>query len=199
MKNAILFILLAALGLATAAQDKPKAPEAAPDTQMKAAMEAMEKAATPGAMHKFLASLAGTWTVESKAWMGPGEPMTSKGTATCTMILGGRYLLEEIKADFGGMPFEGRGITGYDNTAKQFQAVWVDTMGTGLGIATGSLDPTGKILTSKMTFMDPRTGKEGSMRTVLKIVDEKTHVFEVFEPGPDGKEVKTMEMTYRKV
>jgi hypothetical protein len=186
---------------AALAQEKAKGPEKAPpaaEQEMKAAMEAMEKAATPGAMHQFLAKMAGTWNVESKAWMGPGDPMISKGTSVCTMVLGGRFLQEEVKADFGGMPYEGKGITGYDNVAKVFQATWVDTLGTGLGVATGSLDPTGKILTSTMTFTDPRTGKEGSMRTVLTLVDEKTHRFEVFERGPDGKEVRTMEMTYRK-
>lgn len=200
MKTILAAILTVMVSLAAAAQEKSPGPgTSAQEAEMKAAMEAMAKAAEPGEMHKFLATLAGTWAVESKAWMGPGEPHTSKGTSMCTMILDGRYLLEEFRGDFEGMAFKGMGITGFDNTAKRFQAVWVDSMGTGIGMATGSLDPTGKILTSRMTFMDPRTGKEGSMRTVLKIVDEKTHLFEVFEPGPDGKEVKTMEMTYRKV
>lgn len=200
MKRLLFAILIATVALAAVAQEKPKqggAPE--PDAQMKATMEAYAKAAEPGAMHTFLASLAGTWAVESKAWMGPGEPHTSKATAVCTMIFGGRYLVEEFKGEFAGTPFEGRGITGFDNTAKQFQSVWIDSMSTGLGVGTGSLDASGKVLTSTMTYMDPKTGKEGRMKAVLRIVDEKTHIFEMFEVGPDGKESKSMEMTYRKV
>ena len=200
MKKILVAMLIAAVALAAAAQEKPKA-EAAPepDAQMKAMMEAFAKAAEPGEMHKFLASLAGTWAVESKAWMGPGEPHTSKATEVATMIFGGRYLLEEFKGEFAGTTFEGKGITGYDNTAKQFQSVWIDSMSTGVGVGTGSLDASGKVLTSTMSYTDPMTGKEKRMKSVLRVVDEKTHTFETFEVGPDGKEFKSMEMTYRKV
>ncbi len=31
-----------------------------------------------------------------------------------------------------GMPFEGMGIDGYDNLAKQYVSTWVDNMGTGI-------------------------------------------------------------------
>ena len=38
---------------------------------MQAAMEVYKKLATPGAPHKLLARMAGSWTTRTKSWMDP--------------------------------------------------------------------------------------------------------------------------------
>ena len=205
MKKIIGFTLALALVLtagAFLAQEKGKgAQKAQPpmSAEQKAAMEAMQKAATPGEFHKFLAKMEGTWKAEVKMWEGPGEPQVSQGTSVNTMVLGGRYLRQEFKSTMMDMPFEGIGYTGYDNVMKRFQATWMDNMTTAMMVGTGSLDATGKVMTSIMTYSDPQSGKEVVSRSIGRIVDEKTHVFEMYGPGPDGKEIKMMEITYRKV
>src|SRR5262249_52979692 len=78
-------------------------------------MAEMMKLATPGPYHEMLKKFAGSWKTETKMWMGPGEPQVSEGTAEASMILGGRFLKQEAKGNFMGQPFEGFGLTGYDN------------------------------------------------------------------------------------
>ena len=58
------------------------------DTQ--AMMEVYEKLGTPGAPHKMLASMAGSWTAKTKAWMEPNKPpLESTGASEQKMVLGG--------------------------------------------------------------------------------------------------------------
>src|SRR5215471_804379 len=61
------------------AQEK-KAAEMPPDA--KAAMEAMQKAATPGDAHKKLDAMIGTWDAKVSMWMDPSKtPEVSTGTS----------------------------------------------------------------------------------------------------------------------
>jgi len=196
-----LALILVLGALAYLAQDRgnPGAKAPPPMTaEQKAAVEALQKAATPGDMHKFLAKMEGTWSAEVKMWEGPGEPQVSRGTSVNAMVMGGRYLRQDFKSTMMDMPFEGVGYTGYDNVMKRFQAIWMDNMSTAMMVGTGTLDATGKVMTSTMTYSDCQSGKEVVSRSVGRIVDDKTHVFEMFGPGPDGKEIKMMEITYRK-
>src|SRR3954465_13480210 len=101
------------------AQDKTK-PAAAP-AMGAAEMESMMKAASPGAPQKKLARLAGDWTFTNTMWMDPSQPpVKSSGTMHGVVLMGGRYVEHTWKGDMMGMPFEGRGTEGYDNTGKQY-------------------------------------------------------------------------------
>ena len=185
--------------LGALAQDKKPAQAPEMDAQQKAAMEAWQKASTPGPQHKQLAEMAGTWEVTIKSFEGGGEPQLSKGQAVRKMILGDRFLQEEYKGTYMGQPFDGMGLTGYDNVLKRFTMVWVDSMGTGVMVGNGGMDPSGKVLTSSMTYSDPITGKPAAMRQVMKKESKDAESFEMYGPGPDGKELKMMEMTYKRV
>jgi hypothetical protein len=169
------------------------------DEKQKAAMEAWQKASTPGPQHQKLADMAGTWDVTIKSFEGGGEPQVSKGKAMRKMIFGGRYLHEDYKGTYMGQPFDGMGLTGFDNVLKQFTTVWIDSMSTGVGVGTGEMDSEGKVLKTSVTYSDPMTGKATTMRQVLKMESKDLETFEMYGPGPDGKEVKMMEMTYKRV
>ncbi|MFT3979374.1 MAG: DUF1579 domain-containing protein [Ferruginibacter sp.] len=152
---------------------------------------------TPGDMHKLLQSWDGTWTGEITSWMTPGAPpQVSTGKAVNKMILGGRYQESIHTSDMMGMPFEGRSVMGYDNAKKKFVSTWVDNMGTGVMTMEGTWDEGSKTLTTTGKCIDPAAGnaKEMDIRQVLKVVDDKNHVFEMYGPGPDGKEFKMMEI-----
>jgi hypothetical protein len=43
-------------------------------------------------------------------------------------------------------------------------------------------------------MIDPTTGKECNFRQVMRIVDNDHQVTEMYVPGPDGKEYKSMEI-----
>jgi len=73
----------------TSAQEKPPVGTTGMSAEEKAMMDAMVKAATPGANHEMLGSLTGEWTFKNKMWMNPSAaPMESTGTASYSMLLG---------------------------------------------------------------------------------------------------------------
>ncbi len=210
MKRMIVAALAVAslVAVAAAAQEKkpaaPKPETAKPQAQeqpkmspeARKAMEAYEKAAQPGPNHKFLAQFAGTWVATSKWWTGPGEPEVSKGVSENRMILGGRYLQERYEGAAMGKPFHGMGLIGFDNVSKEFVSIWVDDISTGIMTGTATLDASGKVLNSVDTMNDPLTGRPTKSRSVLKVVSADEHIMEMYGPGPDGKEMLVMEITY---
>ena len=188
-----------ALSPALAAEQKPGAKESKPAAPAQMSeqeiMAIYMKYATPGPEHEILKSWAGNWKVVSKSWMAPGEPQVGEGTAVRTMVLGGRYLQDEYKANFMDQPFEGMGITGYDQYKKEYVSFWIDTMGTGFLIARGKMDAAGKVLTLTATYDDPATGEKKSLKEITRILDANKQVLEMWE-SRGGKEVKSMELTY---
>ena len=113
-----------------------------------AMMEMYKKLAMPGEPHKLFASLAGSWTTNSKEWMEPGKPPTeSTGTAELKMLLDGRFLYQEFTGKMMGHPFSGIGIDAYDNITKKYVTAWMDTMGTGIFIMEGTASADGKTIT----------------------------------------------------
>lgn len=162
-------------------------------------MKAMMDYATPGEIHKMLAKSTGTWTGAITMWMQPGAPPTnSTGEAKNEMILGGRYLQSKNTGNFMGMPFEGIGITGYDNARKTFVNSWIDNMGTGIMYLEGPWDDKSKSINLTGKMVDPGSGKDIPVREVMKFVDDNTQVMEMYYVMPDGKEFKSMEIKYTK-
>jgi len=169
---------------------KPAAP-GAPDT---AAMMAMyEEAAKLGPQHEAMKPLLGSWKTANKMWMDPSAPpMVSQGTMERKVILGGRFMHEEYSGTMMDKPFNGIGHMGYDNMEKKYVATWIDSMGTGIMTMSGQADASGKVFTMTSDRPDPFSGMK--MKTVVKIVNNDKHTFEMFMIGSDGKEMKNMEM-----
>ena len=160
------------------------------EAEQKAWMEYM----TPGEIHKMLASSQGDWKAQVTLWMQPGAPPTiNTATAKNEMIMGGRYLQSTHKGDFMGMPFEGIGITAYDNAAKKFVTTWIDNMGTGIMTLEGKWDGKNNSIEFKGKSIDPTTGKDVDVREVIKFVDNNNQVMEMYMKQ-GGKEFKTMEV-----
>jgi hypothetical protein len=185
--------LFATLALA---QEGKKAPEMTPE--QKAEMEAYMKAGTPGAPHQMLAATAGNYDLKIKSWQEPGAPpMEESGTGTRTMILGGRVCVEDVTSTMMGMPFTGRGMTGYDNVTGKYWSIWMDTMSTGMMVSEGTCDAQ-KACTFTGTWNDPVKKGPVKSRMTTRWTSPTTEVFEMYGPGKDGKEMKMMEITYTK-
>ena len=45
---------------------------------------------------------------------------------------------------------------------------------------------------------DPATNKAMPTKSVARYLDDNTRVFAMYTPGPDGKEWKMMEITYKR-
>lgn len=158
---------------------------------------AMMKAMTPGEPHRRLATLAGEWTFTSRVWLEAGAPPSEgTGSATSTMVLGGRYLQSAYRGDLVGVAFEGFGLLGYDNTTEQYQAVWLDNMSTTLMFLTGAFDDASRTLTLRTALNDlVKPATKVPVREVLTIADADTHTRKVFETR-DGRETLKLEIRY---
>lgn len=155
------------------------------------------EAGTPREFHKKLDAFVGNWKGVSKYWMGPGqESQSSESTMTVTWVLGGRFLKQEYKGEVMGQPFEGMGLWGYDNLKKKYTASWADNMTTAIMTELGTCDASGKTFTLLGSHDDPMTGKAVNTRSVTRIINKDKHVFEMYEPGPDGKMFKNLEIIY---
>lgn len=149
---------------------------------------------TPGNVHKMLEKSNGEWNEEMTMWMEPGaEPTKSTATAINKMILGGRYQHSTHTGTVMGMPFEGIGITGYDNAKKMYISTWIDNLGTGIMYSEGKWNDANKSVEYTGTAVDPVSGKELKIRQVIKTVDDNTETMEMFTTR-DGKEFKSMEI-----
>src|SRR5829696_3935456 len=181
----------------TTTETKVKADEWVP-VDSATAMKTMMEAATPGPQHAMLAKSNGEWMAETSMWWTPeGKAETSLATCTNKMLFDGRYQQSTFKGDFGGMPFEGTSTTGYDNAKKVFFSTWIDNMGTGIMNMEGTWDDATKTINFKGKMVCPANGKECEMRETYKIVDDNTHLMEMY--GPDmktGHEFKSMQIKF---
>ena len=179
--------------LAVAGQEPPQM-----TPEQKAEMEAYMKAGTPGAPHQWLASQAGTYELKITSWHEPGgPPMVEAGTAKRTVMLDGRVLIEDLSSSMMGTPFVGHGMSGYDNVTGKYWSTWTDSMSTGLMVSEGACDAK-KVCTFTGGWNDPVKKAPVKARFVTRWTAPTTEIFEMYGPGPDGKEMKMMEITYTK-
>jgi hypothetical protein len=163
--------------------------------EMDQAMEIYTRLATPGAPHKLLARMAGSWSTRIKTWMGPDSPpVESKGTSEQKMLLDGRFLQQVFTGEMMGL-YNGIGFTGYNNQTRKYVSTWMDSMSTGIMVFEGTAAADDKTITQTSQFEDPVRGPM-QWRTVTRIVDDNTFLFEMYGTVKGAKEEKMMEITY---
>lgn len=163
-----------------------------------AMMEAWQKSMTPGPMHEMMASRVGEWKSEVTMWMDPSQPpTTSVGTSVTESLLGGRYFRTVHTGNFMGMDMTGIELGGYDNVKKEFFSTWIDNFGTGIMYLTGSYDEATKTLTFTGPTVDPM-GMEYNVRETVQIVDNDTHLFEMYM-DQGGQEFKSMAIKFTRL
>ena len=184
--------LAAGLALADEKSDSKKG-----DPKMEEMMKKVEAAGKPGAEHKALEPMVGDWNAEVKLWMAPdAPPNVTKGSAKSKWILGGRFVQQEFKGEFMGKPFQGIGLTGYDNMKKKYNSFWVDDVSTAMFTSEGGGESGGKAITLEGKYDCAMTGeKDKASKQIVRIVSRDKHVFEMYDPS-QGPNVKTMEITY---
>jgi uncharacterized protein DUF1579 len=157
------------------------------------------EAPKPGPEHARLAKAVGNWDAEIESMMGgPGAPpMKSKGSETVKAQPGGLWFIADFQGEFGGMPFHGHALSGYDTTKGKYVGAWADNFGTHLSTMEGTFDEKTKSGTS---FMEApgMTGEMVKHRMVEKWIDDDSRTFEMFMPGADGKDMQVMKITYKR-
>jgi hypothetical protein len=128
--------------------------------------------------------------------MEPGKPpVESSGRSEQKMILDGRFLQQDYNGDMMGTPFQGLGVTGYDNHTGKYMSTWMDTMGTAIMMFEGTASADGRTITQTGRYDDPVQGPM-EWRSVTRVIDDNTLEMEMYATGKSGKEEQMMEITY---
>lgn len=189
-----IFILVCLFSV-TAYADNSSKMIATPDPKI---MEMWKQASTPGEEHKLLQRYVGKWNHTVSFWMdADAKPESSKGTSEVESILGGRFIRHKVLGTSMGQPFEGLGITGYDNVRKHFSTYWIDNMGTGAMIGTGKYDKAQNVIHDQGTFTCPmyQSGTR-PYRVVWTLPEKDSFKYEMYSVGEDEKEFRMMEIVY---
>ena len=183
----------------TSTEESKEEPVVPPPMDSAAMAKAWQDFATPGDMHKWMASHEGTWEAEITSFMPGAEPSKSKATEVVKMVMNGLYQEGNLSGTMMGMSFQGKSILAYDNAKKHFALSWIDNVGSGLMMLTGQYDAATKTLNLNGTQTDPATGKDSKVRQEQKFVDDDNYVLTMYGDGPDGKEAKFMEGIFKRV
>ncbi|MHC5009447.1 MAG: DUF1579 family protein [Planctomycetota bacterium] len=176
--------------------------EEAGPPDMSEMMELMAKYGAPGEHHAELGYYIGKWKTEFKMVMpgAPGMPPT-EGSAEFSWLMEGRWLAQRFNSTMMGMPYEGFGLTGWDNYKNKWVQCWVDSMSTTLLTSEGVVvDPEGNVMVTYGLMDEYMTGEHDKIvKQVVRKVDDDTFVFEMWDMGigPDGAPV--FEITYTRV
>jgi hypothetical protein len=150
----------------------------------------------PGAPHASLAKLAGDYTRVIKFIGQTGAAAApSSGTAKISVVLGGRFILEESADTVFGRPVEGLRLYGYNNVTKQYEMVRMYTMSTGITMMKGTSSDDGKTI----DFLgDTETTGAGKMalHAQLRQVNDDQFIVVLSTTGADGKESAFQETDY---
>ena len=159
-------------------------------------MKKMEAAGQPGPAHQALNDLVGDWKAEVKCWMQPGTPPeVTQGSAQARWTLNKHFLEEDFHGQMMGKPFSGRTLMGFDNTRQTFNSVWVSDSQTSMFVSEGKGENNYKMITLEGKASCAATDrKEVPMKTVLRVIDQNKHVFEMYDSTQGN--AKTMEITY---
>lgn len=150
----------------------------------------------PGAPHASLAKLAGDYTRVIKFVGQTGAAAApSSGTAKISVVLGGRFILEESTDTVFGRPVEGLRLYGYNNATKQYEMVRMYTMSTGMTMMKGTSSDGGETI-EYTGDTDASAGNMPPLHARLRRVndDEFTVVLSTIEA--DGKESAFQETDY---
>jgi creatinine amidohydrolase len=163
------------------------------------AAQEQPQAAAPGEPHAALAQMAGIWEAQARFWVAkdPAKaPMSCTATVDAQMIMGGRFLFQNVEGQCDGQPVEAIGVIGYDNVTGRFQAVDFDNMGTGISRHIGERNDAGDIVLHS-SYVDPGTGETINRRTVRSRISESEWLETAYDTRGDT-ERKVMEIRARR-
>ena len=183
------------LGLAQEGGGSSSTPDAKQTREM---LDRYNAAAEPGAKHELLNPLVGTFAATA-VYTGPQGALTSQGTSTNTMILGGRFLKQDYVGRLDDREFHGMTLVGYDNVTGGYQSTMCDEASTALFYMEGSADADGRTFTFSGQAGDPISGEVKAYRHVLKVESDKKHTLEMYEPDKNSQLQKTVVITYERI
>eukprot|EP00913_Durusdinium_trenchii_P005925 g5537.t1 len=164
-------------------------------TESPDAMADFAELAKPAAEHALFEPFIGEFNARVTAWCGSdAEPMTSTGTMTNRLILGGKFIEHDYQDDAD--MYQGKGYWGYNTVDKRWEGVWIDSMCSFMNIEQGSHNPANNTwgMTGQMT--DPMSGKRLRKRSLITLTDSDHHTMEMFHAEEGAEEKLSMRIEY---
>lgn len=164
-------------------------------------MQKMMALMMPGEHHKILDELVGSWGYSMAHRMTPDSPLeVTSGTSENAWILNGRQLKQKVNGTFEmngqTQTFEGIGLIGYDNMKDEYTSIWIDNVGTGTMVATGTYNPETKTITENGSHMCPIRGHEVKFRSEIQLVDNNRFTYTMYDLSYSDEPFKSMEIEY---
>lgn len=148
----------------------------------------------PTPEHAKLKPHLGKWTFE----LTDSEKQVSKGTSETVEACGGMWFVTTMDANMGGLPFQGKGLDGYDPEKKKYVSVWVDSFTAAPMIFEGEYDAAGKVLTMVCDGKDPTTGAPATWRSTTEFLSKDEYRFVMYLTPKGGKESTMMTVIYKR-
>jgi uncharacterized protein DUF1579 len=147
----------------------------------------------PSPEHNELLKGVGTWNITSKFYMAPGAPPMD-GTATEVVTsMGPFWIMGEFKADFMGMPYEGRSTVGFDPWSGEYVSTWHDSMSPNFFYLRGKKEEDTIVLRGEARA--PQGGTMANYKINDRVISDDERHMEMFMEV-NGEEVKLFEMHY---
>jgi hypothetical protein len=165
-----------------------------------AAQERPPVGASPGKPPAALARLAGDWKARATfwKWKDPSGPlMECTATIRAKIIMGGRFLLQNVEGHCTDQPVEAIGVIGYDNATGRYEAASFDNMGTRISRHVGEMNDAGDIVLHS-TYQDQITGEKVDRRTVRTMISAREWLETAYETR-NGDERKVMEIRAQRI
>jgi hypothetical protein len=111
------------------------------------------------------------------------------------VVLGGRFIVEENDDTVFGRPVSGTRIYGFNNIAKQYEAVSMYSGSTAIVFLTGTSSDGGKTIDLTGVTQNHR-GEKTPLHSIIRQVDDNQFIVTLMSAGADGKEAAFQETTY---
>jgi hypothetical protein len=116
-------------------------------------------------------------------------------TASISVILGGKFILEKSSDTVFGRPVEGMRIYGYDHAAGQYERVRMYTMSTAITLMKATSNGGGKTIDFAGETETSGVGKT-PLHARLRRANDDQFVVTLSTMGPDGKDSPFQETDY---
>ena len=152
----------------------------------------------PQPEHEKLAPLVGEWETTMRVLGMPGVP-PSKGTATFSWLIDGRWMQEEVEGSMMGMPTRGFHVFGYDPFKQSFTGSFFSTSSQQMLTYEGDFTQDGKTLIAYGPMDEPVTGEHDKMvKYVWRMKSDDHMVFEIHDLPIGEEKTKVVELEYRR-
>lgn len=154
-------------------------------------------AGSSDAEHASLAKLAGEYDRVIKFVGQTGaNAAPSPGTSKFSVVLGGRFILEESHDTVFGRPVEGLRIYGYNDATKQYEMARMYTMSNGITLLKGVSSDGGKTIDFGGEADTPSGKGKMPLHALFVQTDDDHFTVTMATVGADGKEAPFQETDY---